>query len=232
MDRWMRKRGVGGPFADRRAAGRALAATLSPLEGWEDLLVLGLPRGGVPVAYEVARALEAPLDVLVVRKIGVPGHEELAMGAIASGNVEIVNEQVREKMRVSPADWDKAARRAREELGRREALFRGDSPPLAVAGKNVVVVDDGLATGSTMRAAVQAVKALSAAQVIVAVPTASRSTSASLAKDVDRFFCVSTPEPFEAVGMWYEDFSQTPEDEVCGLLSEAARRGPSRGRSL
>jgi putative phosphoribosyl transferase len=209
------------PFRDRADAGRRLAKELTAYAGRSDVLVLGLPRGGVPVAFEVAQALEAPLDVLVVRKLGVPGHEELAVGAVASGGVIVLNPDVISALNPSMHVLQEVAAREREELARREQLFRGGRPPLDVGGKVVILVDDGVATGSTMRAGVAALKRMAPARVVVAVPTASAPACAELSQEADECICMITPEPFYAVGIWYEDFSQTTNDQVRDLLDRA-----------
>lgn len=207
------------PFADRSEAGKLLGAEVARRLGKrQDVVVLALPRGGVPVGYEVARALDAPLDVFIVRKLGVPGQEELAMGAIASGGVRVLNVEVLRHMPVSQATIDKVAEREGRELERREKTYRGNRPPLDVAGKTVVIVDDGLATGSTMRAAVLALRKMSPREIVVAVPVAAPSTCAEFRGIVDEMICLRTPEPFEAVGLWYDDFRQTTDEEVHELL--------------
>ena len=206
-------------FRDRADAGRALAAELEEYAGRGDVIVLGLPRGGVPVAHEVAHALGVPLDVFVVRKLGVPGHGELAMGAIASGGVRVVNRDVVKAARVSPAQLEEAAAREARELERREAEYRGDRAPPQVAGKTAILIDDGLATGSTMRAAVEALKDQGAGRIVVAVPVAARQTCEELSRHVDEIVCARTPDPFYAVGLWYDDFAQTTDDEVRRLLA-------------
>lgn len=206
------------PFADRRHAGKTLAAQLASYANRSDLLVLGLPRGGVPVAYEVARALHAPLDVFLVRKLGVPGDEELAMGAIASGGVRILNEEVTSRIHISDSTIDEVAGREQQELERRERLYRGDQAAPDVQGRTVILVDDGLATGSTMRAAAVAVRQMRPSKIIVAVPVAAAETCAELRSEVDDVVCGATPEPFMAVGAWYSDFEQTSDDEVRKLL--------------
>ena len=211
-------------FRDRADAGRALAERLAHYRG-RPVRVLGLPRGGIPVAYEVAKALAAPLDVFVVRKLGVPGHEELAMGAIASGGIRIVNRDVVRSLGIDAATIDRVAMAEQAELERREAAYRSGRPPLDVAGATVILVDDGLATGSTMRAAVAAIREQGPDKVVVAVPVAAPPTRDELAREVDEIVCVATPEPFLAVGRFYEDFDQTTDDEVHALLDEAARRG-------
>lgn len=213
------------PFRDRTEAGQALAAMLGEYAGRDDVLVLALPRGGVPVAYEVAQALAAPLDVFLVRKLGAPGHEELAMGAIASGGVVVMNDEVVKAMRVEADDILDAIAAERRELARREEAYRDGRPPADVRGKTVILIDDGLATGSTMRAAVTALRRQDPARIVVAVPIGAASTCAELARIADDCLCVFTPEPFRAVGLWYEDFSQTQDDEVAELLARA-RAGP------
>jgi predicted phosphoribosyltransferase len=208
-------------FRNRSEAGQFLAQKLNAYADRDDVIVLALPRGGVPVAFEVARALHAPLDVFVVRKLGVPGHEELAMGAIASGGVLVIEPSVVEDLAI-PMEvvLDVAAREELERL-RREREYRGDKPPLDVRGRTVILVDDGLATGSTMRAAIAALKKLQPAKIVVAVPVAVRSTCAELAEEVDEVVCARTPEPFYAVGQWYAEFTQTTDEEVRELLARA-----------
>jgi putative phosphoribosyl transferase len=209
------------PFRNRTEAGRVLAQELMAYANRDDVIVLALPRGGVPVAFEVARALHAPLDVFVVRKLGVPGHEELAMGAIASGGVLVIEPSVVEDLSI-PMEvvLDVAAREEQERL-RREREYRGDRPGPDVRGRTVILVDDGLATGSTMRAAVAALRKLQPAKIVVAVPVAVRSTCEELAEEVDEVVCARTPEPFHGVGEWYADFSQTTDEEVHELLARA-----------
>jgi len=205
-------------FRNRTEAGRRLATDLMQYAGRADVRVLALPRGGVPVAFEVARALDAPLDVFVVRKLGLPGHEEYAMGAIASGDVVLVNEQVIQQMGVSQRAVERVLADERRELARREQQYRGSRPPLDVEGNTVLLVDDGLATGASMFAAVAALKRERLARVVVAVPVASRETCEALRREADDVVCSMTPEPFYAVGLWYEDFSQTSDEEVHELL--------------
>jgi predicted phosphoribosyltransferase len=210
------------PFRDRADAGRCLAEKLAAYAGRPDVLVLALPRGGVPVAFEVAQALGVPLDVFVVRKLGVPGHEELAMGAIASGGAWVLNDEVVGPLRI-PGDVIRAvAAREMQELVRRERLYRGDRPAPDVRGQTVILVDDGLATGSTMRAAVAALRRLGPDRIVVAVPTAAPSTCAELGTEADECVCSITPDPFYAVGVWYDDFSQTTDLEVRDLLKRSA----------
>jgi predicted phosphoribosyltransferase len=208
-------------------AGRALAAELKRFAGRPDVIVLALPRGGVPVGFEVARALRAPLDVMVVRKLGVPGEEELAMGAIASGKVRILNEEVIERMRIPDEVVDAAAAAEQAELDRRERLYRGDRPYPSLRGKTVVLVDDGLATGSTMRAAVAAVSKQDPARVVVAVPTAPEETCRELGREADECVCADIPEWFFAVAQAYEDFPQTSDAEVRELLQRAGSPRPT-----
>ena len=212
-------------FRDRAAAGRALAASLAAYAGRPRLRVLGLPRGGIPVAYEVAVALDAPLDVFVVRKLGVPGQEELAMGAIATGGVRVVNGEVVSALGLTDRDLDRAAVVEQAELARREVAYRGTRPAPDLAGAVVIVVDDGLATGSTMRAAVAAIRQQRPERIVVAVPVAAPSTRDALAREVDEVVCVATPDPFLAVGRFYDDFTQTTDGEVHDLIERAARRG-------
>jgi putative phosphoribosyl transferase len=209
------------PFKDRRAAGSRVAELLTSYRGTRNVRVLGLPRGGVPVAYEVATALGVPLDVLIVRKLGVPGHEELAMGAIASGGVRIVNERVAREYGLSERALAAAATQEEIELERRERLYLGDRFPLDLEGATVILVDDGLATGATMRAAIVAVRSRGAAKIVVAVPCGSSSTCRGLATEADEVICAITPEPFDAVGLWYRDFTQTTDDEVRDLLERS-----------
>ncbi|HEX6909523.1 MAG TPA: phosphoribosyltransferase [Longimicrobium sp.] len=208
-------------FRDRVEAGRALAAELGEYAGRGDVLVLALPRGGVPVGYEVAQALGAPLDVFIVRKLGVPGHEELAMGAIATGGVRVLNETVVQQLRIPGAAIDAVARREGEELERREREYRDGRPAPDVRGRTVILVDDGLATGATMRAAARALRQLGPARVVVAVPVAAGESCDEFRGEVDDVVCTLTPEPFFGVGMWYDDFSQTTDAEVRDLLARA-----------
>lgn len=209
-------------FRDRYEAGRQLAARLTHLAHRPDVLVLGLPRGGVPVAYEVARALDAPLDVLLVRKLGLPGQEELAMGAIASGGIRVINSEVVDTLGIRPEILDRVAERELAELVRREEVYRPGRRAPVLHGHVVVLVDDGLATGSTMLAAVRAVRRQSPSTVVVAAPVASRQAWALLRPAADAMECVSLPEPFFGVGAWYEDFTQTTDEDVRSLLERAA----------
>jgi predicted phosphoribosyltransferase len=209
-------------FQDRYEAGRILASKLAELANRPDLLVLALPRGGVPVGFEVANALKAPLDVFVVRKLGLPGYEELAMGAIASGGVRLLNRDLIQAIGLPENLVKTIAAREQQELERREREYRDGKPPMDVHGRNVILVDDGLATGSSMRAAVEAVKQKQPAQIIVAVPVAAAATCSELKSEADDVICAVTPEPFRAVGQWYRDFSQTSDQEVRNLLHRAA----------
>jgi putative phosphoribosyl transferase len=208
-------------FRDRSHAGRALAGMLARYAGRPDVVVLALPRGGVPVGYEVARALGAPLDVFPVRKLGVPGREELAMGAIAAGGVVVVNDEVVRRLDIPEAVIDEAAAEERQELDRRAEAYRGGRPAPNLRGKTVVLVDDGLATGSTMRAAVAAVRRLGPAGVVVAVPVGALETCDQFRRVADDVVCAETPEPFFAVGSWYQDFAQTTDEEVRELLARS-----------
>ena len=209
-------------FRDRREAGRLLATKLAAYANRPDVIVLALPRGGVPVAYEVARALNAPLDIFLVRKLGVPGYEELAMGAIATGGVRVLNDQLVGGLRIPDYIVDEVAASEQQELVRRERLYRGDRPAPDVRGRTVILVDDGLATGATMLAAVKALRQQQPARIVVAVPTASPETCEQLRAEVDDIICAITPEPFHAVGLWYEDFSQTTDEEARDLLARSA----------
>jgi putative phosphoribosyl transferase len=213
-------------FRDRVDGGRRLAAQLTPYAGRPDVLVLALPRGGVPVGFEVAKALQAPLDVFLVRKLGVPGHEELAMGALASGGVRVLNDDVVSALGISEETIAAVAAEEQRELERRERLYRKGRPPPDVRGRTAILVDDGLATGSTMRAAVRALRARQPARIVVAVPTASPATRDELAREVDEVVCTITPEPFYAVGVWYERFGQTSDEEIVELLERAERGWP------
>jgi putative phosphoribosyl transferase len=209
----------GARFADRADAGRRLASALSEYAGREDVLVLGLPRGGVPVAFEVARALRAPLDVYLVRKLGVPGHEELAMGAIASGGTRVVDERVVGELAIDEGAIAAVAANEERELERRERLYREGRPPPVVERRVAILIDDGLATGSTMRAAVEALRQRGPARIVVAVPVGAQETCAAMAEVADEAVCAYEPEHFAAVGLWYEDFSQTSDKQVRELLN-------------
>jgi predicted phosphoribosyltransferase len=206
-------------FRNRTDAGRQLAEKLATYANRPGVLVLALPRGGVPVGFEVARELGALLDVFLVRKLGVPGYEELAMGAVATGGVRVLNDEIVRGLGISDHEIDAAAARELQELARRERLYRGDRPLPDIAGRTVILVDDGLATGATMRAAIAAVRQQQPARIVVAVPTASPDTCEALKAEADDVVCAMTPEPFLAVGHWYEDFTQTTDDEVRELLA-------------
>lgn len=209
-------------FRNRSEAGQLLARALHHYKNRPDVLVLALPRGGVPVGYEVAAFLNAPLDVFIVRKLGAPGHEELAMGAIASGGIRALNHSVIHQLKIPQSAIDAVASREGEELRRRELLYRGDKPSPNVSGKTIILVDDGLATGSTMKAAVEALRGKHPAKIVVAVPTAPADTCNELQHQADEVVCASTPEPFYAVGQWYENFEQTTDAEVTELIRQAA----------
>ena len=208
-------------FRDRRDAGQKLAQELMDYANRPDVLVLALPRGGVPVAFEVAQALKAPLDIFLVRKLGVPGHEELAMGAIASGGVRVLNDTVVDALNIPVRLIDAVAEKEQRELERRERAYRGDRPKPEVRGKTVILVDDGLATGASMRAAVEALRAQGPARIVVAVPTAAPETCEAFENTVEEVVCAETPQPFFGVGFWYQDFSQTSDEEVSTLLARA-----------
>ena len=217
-------------YRDRYEAGRELATKLTAYAHRQDVLVLALPRGGVPVGYEVAKALLAPLDVFVVRKLGVPGHEELAMGAIATGGICVIDEEVVHMLHIPKEVIDAVVAKEQLELERREHLYRDDRPPPDVNGCNVILVDDGLATGSTMRAAAEALRQQHPARLIVAVPVAASSACEEFSTEVDEVVCIQTPEPFYGVGYWYEDFSQISDEEVHNLLSQAEQEKPVAAR--
>lgn len=215
-------------FRDRRHAGDHLGRALVQYAGRDDVVVLGLPRGGVPVGFEIATRLRAPLDVLVVRKLGVPGHEELAMGAIASGGIQVLDREVIKMARVSQEAINAVIARETTELERREQVFRGGRPAPSVAGKIVILVDDGLATGSTMLAAIEALRTKSPAQIVAAVPIAAPDTCEALRSRVDHMVCLVTPPEMRAVGYWYDDFTPTPDTEVRVLLDQAERQRSGR----
>jgi putative phosphoribosyl transferase len=217
-------------FRDRADAGRALGSLLSSYASRSDVVILALPRGGVPVAYEVARMLDAPLDVFVVRKLGVPGYEELALGAIATGGVRVLNWDVVDSLRIPDSSIEMVADREQRELERRERAYRGDRPAPTVRGSTVILVDDGLATGSTVRAAVAAIRQQEPTKIVVAVPIGTQETCRELRSEADEVVCAQTPAPFHAVGRWYEDFSETTDDEVHRLLERAMheKAPPSR----
>ncbi len=212
---------TGHGYLDRREAGVALARRLATYAGRPDVIVLGLPRGGVPVAFEVARGLNAPLDVFVVRKLGLPGHEEFAMGAVASGGIGVLNRDLIRTMGVSDADVARVLSAEQHEVERREREYRDDRPPVAVSGKIVILVDDGLATGSLMLAAVEALKERHPSRLVAAVPVGAADTCSALGRYADDVVCAITPTPFYGVGSWYTDFRQTTDDEVRALLWRA-----------
>jgi putative phosphoribosyl transferase len=214
-------------FRNRTEAGRFLARKLAAYAGRPDVIVLALPRGGVPVAYEVAQALGAPLEVFLVRKLGVPGHEEVAMGAIATGGVRFINEALVRQLGIPRDAIEKVAEIEQRELERRERAYRGSRPLPQLSGKTVILVDDGLATGATMRAAVEALGRQNPARIVVAVPVAAPETCQELERVADDVICAVTPEPFLAVGHWYEDFSETSDEEVRALLAAPAQRQPA-----
>lgn len=208
-------------FKDRTEAGQVLARKLAAYANHEDVVVLALPRGGVPVAFEIATALNVPLDVFLVRKLGVPGQSELAMGAIANGGVRVLNQDIVRSLRLSDAVIDKVAAQEQQELERRERLYRDDRPLPLLHERTVIIVDDGLATGATMRAAIEAIRQQQPARIVVAVPISSPETCRDLAVEVDEIICVETPQRFCSVGLWYEDFPQTTDEEVRALLKQA-----------
>ena len=208
-------------FKDRTEAGQILARKLTAYANCADVVVLALPRGGVPVAFEIATALNLPLDVFLVRKLGVPGQSELAMGAIANSGVRVLNQDIVRSLRLSDAVIDKVAAQEQQELERRERLYRDDRPIPQLHERTVIIVDDGLATGATMRAAIEALRQQQPARIVVAVPISSPETCRDLAVEVDEIICVETPQPFCSVGLWYEDFPQTTDEEVCALLKQA-----------
>ena len=211
-------------FRDRRDAGRKLAQKLLDYMGRNDVIVLALPRGGVPVAYEVALALNAPLDIFLVRKLGLPGHEEVAIGAIASGGVRVLNKDIVRYFNIPTPLIDAVAQRELQELERRARAYRGNRPPPDVRGRTVILIDDGLATGASMRAAIVGLRAHSPAQIVIAVPTAAPETCEAFEPEVDKIVCATTPDPFHGVSRWYENFSQTTDEEVKMLLEEATHQ--------
>jgi predicted phosphoribosyltransferase len=211
-------------FRDRTDAGRQLAARLKRYANRRDVLVLALPRGGVPVAYEAAKELKAPLDVFLVRKLGVPGYEELAMGAIASGGVRVLNKDIIDYLRIPDEVIDAVAAREQQELERRERAYRDDHPPPDVKDRVVILIDDGLATGSTMRAAAASLRLQKPRRIVVAVPVSSPETCDEFRSEVDEIVCAFTPEHFQGVGLWYEDFSQTSDEEVRQLLARTQQQ--------
>jgi predicted phosphoribosyltransferase len=214
------------PYKNRAEAAHQLADLLQPYADRPDVLVLALPRGGVPIAYEVARALNAPLDLIVVRKLGVPGHEELAMGAVAMGGIRVLNDEVIWGLAISDEAIEQVTTAEQQELRRRERVYRGERPAPTIQGRFVILIDDGLATGATMRAAVAAVRQLQTAWIVVAVPVAAPEAIAALRGETDEVVCPATPEPFLGIGRWYEDFAQMTDEEVRGLLERAWRYRP------
>ena len=219
------------PFRDRTEAGKLLAKLLTVYTNQQDVLVLALPRGGVPVAFEIAQALHVDLDVMVVRKLGVPGQEELALGAIATGGVRILNKDVVQFLAIPDETIDIIAANEQQELERRERLYRGNRPAYVVKGRKIILVDDGIATGATMHAAIEAIKELLPSRIIVAVPTAAPSTCNEFAAEVDELVCIIRPEPFIAVGYWYRQFSQSTDEEVRNLLEQANHGFPATQRN-
>ena len=211
-------------FRNRQEAGRELAARLAKYANREDVLILGVPRGGVPVAFEVATALHLPLDVFVLRKLGVPGHEELAFGAIGSGGARILNADIVSELGISELDISAATKEQTAELERREQLYRGNRPPFHVHGQTVILVDDGIATGASLRAAIHAIRKMRPAAIVVATPVAPRETCNHLRPEVDELICVQIPEPFYGVGEFYRDFSQVSDEQVVELLDRALRQ--------
>jgi len=211
-------------FQNRTTAGRELAQQLKHYANRKDVIVLGTPRGGVPVAFEVATALEAPLDIFVLRKLGVPGHEELAFGAIASGGIRILDRHTIEGLGITGTEIERVTRAEQLELERRECAYRGGRPPLNVRRLTVILVDDGIATGSSMRAAVRALQQMNPATLVIATPVAPRSTCNRLRPEVDELVCLEMPEPFYGVGQFYRDFSEVPDAEVIHLLECAWER--------
>lgn len=206
-------------FGNRSEAGRSLACRLQQFANRQDDLVLGVPRGGVPVAYEIAEALHVPLDVLVLRKLGVPGHEELAFGAVALGGTRVLDRHILREAGISSSDLEAVTARERVELLRREEKFRGNLPPLALSGKTLILVDDGIATGASLLAGIRAVRVMEPAGIVVAVPVAPPETCERLADEVDEIICVATPQPFGAVGQFYDDFSEVNDEDVIKLLA-------------
>ena len=209
------------PFDNRTQAGRLLGQALLHYAGRDDIIVLALPRGGVPVAFEVVKAINAPLDLMLVRKLGTPGQEELAMGAIAPGDVRVLNPDIVHSLRISEETIEAVAKRERKELDRRQRAYRGDRPPPQVQGHCVILVDDGLATGATMRTAIKAIRQQQPNRIVVAVPVAPADTIQTLREEADEVVCLATPEPFWAIGSWYREFPQTSDEEVKDLLERA-----------
>ena len=221
---WKRKKEMMARFRDRRDAGQKLAQELLHYANRSDVIVLALPRGGVPVAYEVALALNVPLDIFIVRKLGLPGHEELAIGAIASGGVRVLNHDIVRMLHIPDEMIEQVAQRELKELQRREQQYRGDRPAPEVRDRIVILIDDGLATGASMRAAVAGLRAQNPKRIVVAVPVAAPETCEAFEVEVDEIVCASTPEPFFGVGRWYEDFSQTTDEGVRLFLQDIQRQ--------
>ena len=215
-------------YRNRSEAGQRLALSLSSFEGRPDVTVLGLPRGGVPVAYEIARALGVALDVFVVRKLGLPGQREYAMGAVAAGGIVVLDHDLIARMRVTPAAVERVIVEERAELARRERLYRGSRPPLDVRGRTIILVDDGLATGASVQAAIAALKRQAPASIVVASPVGSRDACRALVAITDGCLCAAMPEPLYAVGLWYDDFGETTDEEVRTLLTRAWAPAPPR----
>lgn len=216
-------------FANRTEAGKRLADALSGYTGRSDILILALPRGGVPVAYEVAKALSATMDLWLVRKLGVPGHEELALGALAGKNIRIFNQDIIDLLNIDETVIDGIVAREQAELERRNTLYRQGKSPPGIEGKTIIIIDDGLATGATMRVAIASLRQAGAARIIVAVPVGAASTCGKIGKEADEFICLHAPEPFYGVGQWYSDFSQTSDEDVLALLNDVTI---NRGRTL
>lgn len=208
-------------FADRKDAGEKLAQKLSEYTSADNVVVLGLPRGGVPVAYEVAKAIRSPMDIFLVRKLGVPGQEELAMGAIASGGVRVLNDSLIDQLSITDKMLASVAAQEQQELERRERVYRGDNPHVELTDKKAILVDDGIATGASMKAAIEALRAHKPEKIIVAVPVSPPDTYMEIKEQVDEIVCIDTPQPFYGVGMWYDDFSQTTDEEVKEYMNQA-----------
>ena len=218
-------------FANRAEAGRQLAESLKKYANRDDVIVLGAPRGGVPVAFEVATRLGVPLDIFVMRKLGVPGHEELAFGAIASGGVRVLNRETIEVLGLTGLDIERVTKKEKVELERREIAYRAGRPPLEVSGLIVILIDDGIATGSSMRAAIQALRQRNPAVLVVATPLAPRASCDRLRDEVDELVCLETPEPFYGVGQFYDDFSEVSDEEVTDLLDRAWSRADGNSQA-
>ncbi len=230
LAQWIRSTLMSKRFEDRADAGRALAARLAAYSDRADAIVLALPRGGVPVGFEVAASLRLPLDVFLVRKLGVPGHEELAMGAIASGGTRVLNDDVVTPLGIGSQTIERVTASEQQELERRDSAYRDDRPQPNVSGRTVILVDDGLATGSTMLAAIRALRTQQPSRIVVAVPTAAPTVCDEIGSEADEIICAITPKPFYAVGMWYDDFSETTDAEVRSLLHLAAQRATTQRR--